>query len=114
MSEKLRRILAISLLLLFSMFTVGNIFCLHTHQSEGRVVVHSHPFLPSSHHSHTSSQFVALAIVNAIAFDDYGVVCHTFRNVLQANFDIEEYREFVFDKRVYVDALGLRGPPVVA
>ena len=114
MSEKFRKLLAISLLLLFSMFVVGNILCIHTHQNEGNIVVHSHPFLPSSQHSHTTSQLITLSIVNAISYYDYDVAGQLFGYVLQANFDIVEYCEFVLDKSVYVDAFGLRGPPLIA
>lgn len=70
MSEKVRKISVSLLLALFALFVCANTLCLHIHVDDGAIVAHSHPYLPSAHHSHSGSQSVGLALVNSMAFDD--------------------------------------------
>lgn len=72
MSEKVRKIAVSILLAVFALFVSADTLCLHTHVTDGGIVTHSHPYLPSSHHTHTSAQFAGIALVNALLFNDSG------------------------------------------
>lgn len=68
--ERRRRHIAALLLLIFAAFACGNTLCVHSHvNADGGVVTHSHPYLPSSGHSHSAAQLLTLAAVNAIGFE---------------------------------------------
>lgn len=58
------RILAASLLALFIAFFCGSHLCVHTHIVDGRLVAHSHPYLPSGHHSHSGAGITAISFIN--------------------------------------------------
>lgn len=70
MKERTHRLIAAMLLALFVTFIGGNTLCVHTHVGPKGIVTHSHPYLPSSQHSHTASQFDSLAAVNSLSFDN--------------------------------------------
>lgn len=72
MKEKARKIAASILLAVFAQFICANALCLHTHVSDGSVVTHSHPYLPSANHSHSGSQLAGIAIFNALVFNTSG------------------------------------------
>lgn len=70
MSESLRKIGVSLLLAVFALFVGANTFCIHTHVDDGVIVAHSHPYLPSAHHTHSGAQMASVAIINALSFDD--------------------------------------------
>lgn len=54
------------LLVLFALFFCGNTFFVHSHKLiDGHVEVHSHPYMPESHHSHSDPGFLGIAQLNA-------------------------------------------------
>lgn len=69
MKERTRKIAAAFLLILFAAFVGGNTLCVHTHIGPAGAVTHSHPYLPSSSHTHSVAQFETLALLNATTFD---------------------------------------------
>lgn len=71
MRERTRKILAACLLALFVAFVGGNTLCTHTHMGPQGMVTHSHPYLPSAHHSHSVAQFDTLAALNALNFESF-------------------------------------------
>lgn len=70
MSERARKVAVSLLLAVFALFVGANTLCLHIHVSDGAIVSHSHPYLPSAHHSHSGAQLAGIALVNSMAFDD--------------------------------------------
>jgi hypothetical protein len=52
---------------IFAWFYCGNTLFLHTHVAEGHKIVHSHPYLPSDSHSHSSQALQSIAAFNATA-----------------------------------------------
>ena len=65
MRSKQAKIQAWLLLGIFAFFFCGNTLCLHTHIIEGNKIVHSHPYIPSSHHSHSTQALESIAGFNA-------------------------------------------------
>ena len=60
------KIQALLLLAVFAFFYCGNALFMHTHILDGNtMVVHSHPYLPSGHHSHSSQALESIAGFNA-------------------------------------------------
>lgn len=48
-------------------YYVGNTAFIHTHTFQNYTITHSHPFIPGSHHSHSSGEEVeTIAMFNAI------------------------------------------------
>ncbi len=71
------RNIALTLLLIFAMFFCGNTFFVHVHSYDnGNRVVHSHPYLPGSAHSHSDSGLIGLAQMNA-ALNTLIIACRT-------------------------------------
>lgn len=58
------KIPALLLLGVFAFFYCGNTLFLHTHIIEGNKIVHSHPYLPSGTHSHSSQALESIAGFN--------------------------------------------------
>lgn len=65
MSKNPAKIPALLLLGVFVFFYCGNTLFLHTHEVEGTKIIHSHPYLPSSHHTHSSQAFQHIFGINA-------------------------------------------------
>lgn len=62
------RIIAAGLLLVFVNFMFANVLFTHTHSLDnGASITHSHPYLPSSHHSHSGTSLDNIAAMNAAA-----------------------------------------------
>lgn len=64
MIDKRLRNIALAVLLVFTFFYCGNVFFMHIHHDGGVSIVHSHPYLPSSHHSHNAGQYASIALAN--------------------------------------------------
>lgn len=57
-----------ALLLVFVNFMFSNAVFIHSHHlAGGRTVTHSHPYLPSSHHTHTSQSIDLISAFNCAA-----------------------------------------------
>lgn len=68
---------ALSLLLIFAMFFCGNTLFVHVHSYDnGNRVVHSHPYMPGSSHSHSDSGLLGLAQMN-VALGSIVLACRT-------------------------------------
>ncbi len=62
------RIVTSFILCLFVNFVFSNTVFMHTHvASDGRLVTHSHPYMPSAGHGHSAMQFDQIAGFNASA-----------------------------------------------
>lgn len=55
MQEKLKALLRIALVALFLSYYAGVTLFSHTHTYSWGKVTHSHPYIPSGHHSHTTA-----------------------------------------------------------
>ncbi len=108
------RIVAAALLLAFVNFTFANTLFMHTHSLDnGARVTHSHPYLPSSHHSHSGSTLDNIAAMNSAAV--------TMRASLPAGFHFVGGNSFVSldfadcEGTVFTASLScsLRAPPAV-
>lgn len=66
MKEKARSIFAVLLMALFVNFVFSNIVFTHTHKDGTYgVITHSHPYLPSSGHTHSHNSLDQIAGFNA-------------------------------------------------
>ena len=96
MKERTRRIAAALLLVVFAAF-----------------VTHSHPYLPSSHHSHTSAQFETIGLINSLSFDS-GSTPETYIPADVLSTAIVCGREATGTPGVSVALPDRRGPPSIA
>ncbi len=62
------KITALLLLGIFALFYCGNALFLHTHIIGDTTVVHSHPYLPSGHHSHSAQSLESITGFNSSLF----------------------------------------------
>lgn len=68
MKETLRRILTSFILCLFVNFVFSNSVFIHSHvAADGRLVTHSHPYIPTAGHGHSAMQLDQIASFNASA-----------------------------------------------
>lgn len=68
MKGRAAKILSAALLLVFVNFMFSNTVFVHYHLlSEGKIVAHSHPYNPSSHHTHTAKALDLIASLNLAA-----------------------------------------------
>ena len=67
MKKRLRNILAILTMLMFVNFVFSNTIFVHTHTDGDHSYTHSHPYLPSSGHSHSQNALNLIAGFNATA-----------------------------------------------
>lgn len=97
------------LLALFLSYQAGITFFTHTHDIDGYVFAHSHPYSGASH-NHSSSQLFSLAHISAY-WGDVVVDC----KCLAAGFIVEGTIGVVadvnFDAVAHLSGVGLRAPP---
>lgn len=112
MKEFFKRLFSILILVVFVNFVFSNVSYMHTHTlGDGSQVTHSHPYVPSSQHSHSSSQAGSITQANNIAagFDAPAVVSvqplMRELEIIYSDFDVA--RTLVEVMLVNV----LRGPP---
>ncbi|MDE6288027.1 MAG: hypothetical protein K2M00_04495 [Muribaculaceae bacterium] len=68
MKRSVLRTVAAGLLLVFVNFMFANVVFMHTHSLDnGASITHSHPYLPSSQHSHSGAALDNIAAMNAAA-----------------------------------------------
>lgn len=112
MSENRHKTLsALFLLILLMSYKVGVTMFVHTHNVDGTMVVHSHPFT-SNNHSHSSTQVIAigqLSSFNGLENTSYNEINVFHYSVEEINFS--EQNLFVINA---CDAsVSLRAPPAV-
>lgn len=112
MSERVRKIAASMLLAVFALFVSADTLCLHTHVSDGAIVTHSHPYLPSAHHSHSGSQAVSIALVNALMFSDCGCGINITFGCLTHAVSLSAYALPSKPQSSRFREISRRGPPV--
>ena len=54
------------LIALFVSYYASSAFFIHTHVIDGKTVTHSHPYLPSGHHTHSNAAFYLIQYLNQI------------------------------------------------
>lgn len=107
------RIFAVFLTFVFMNFVFMNTVFVHTHfLSDGSVVSHSHPYLPSSHHTHSSASLMSIAQFNAAAATMEGTAyyAHAFYETDWAVISPTIQIHFI---EINVIGKALRGPPAV-
>ena len=67
MKNRLRHIFAIVTMLVFVNFVFSNTVFMHTHSDGNQSYTHSHPYLPSSGHTHSQNAVSLIAGFNAVA-----------------------------------------------
>lgn len=85
----------------------------HTHlMSDGSAVSHSHPYLPSSQHSHSAASFLSIAQFNTTAATMEGTAyyAHAFYDTDWKDIATDVTIHF---KKINVINEALRGPPVL-
>lgn len=78
--------LQLHFLLWFVVYYAGSNFFTHTHQFEGRSVVHSHPFNDSNGHKHTTAEFSVISALTHFIATTSGWV--TIAGTFRVNFKI--------------------------
>lgn len=102
MKERTRRLTAALLLAVFAAFACGNTMFTHSHVgADGGVVTHSHPYLPSAHHTHSAALLLTLSAFNGIAFDG-GAPRWCVRGYIT-------FSRIQNDSKKYISAAGARG-----
>ncbi|RXE73989.1 hypothetical protein ED551_05655 [Muribaculaceae bacterium Isolate-013 (NCI)] len=111
MNSKVARILCAALLLVFVNFMFSNALFIHSHHlAGGRTVTHSHPYLPSSHHTHTSQSIDLISAFNCAASAADAAASPTLSAPHQCVVVMEPPRELSLTCAVTPTAR-LRGPP---
>lgn len=68
MRVKVSSILKCFLVILFLSYYGGTTLFTHTHTVDGVKITHSHPYLPSGHHSHSSTAFQQIEQLSNFVF----------------------------------------------
>lgn len=111
MKAKVIRITAIVTLLLFVNFMFSNTVFIHSHTTDdGRTVTHSHPYLPSSHHSHNAQSISLISLLNLTAASAVttNVAMHIHAPL---RYETIVYKYCVAATASYLQCSGLRSPP---
>lgn len=92
-------------------FMTANTIFMHTHRCiDGNVVTHSHPYVPSSHHTHSAQAFGAIDAFN-LAAGSLNTAAATVLPAASGVFVVIDFPSFI---RIYVGNtihFGLRAPP---
>ncbi len=94
-------------------FVFMNTVFVHTHfLSDGSAVSHSHPYLPSSHHSHSEASLLSIAQYNADAatMEGSAFYAHIFFETDWRDCACDVIIRFI---TINVLSEGLRGPPAL-
>lgn len=97
-----------SLILFFLYYYIGITAFVHTHRIANYTITHSHPFLPSSQHSHTTAEYETLSFLNMLIAEStpfFAIVlfCAVIEIIHQHN-HLSTYR-----RRLFLPLF--RGPP---
>ena len=102
-----RNLSGLLLLALFVGYFISISFFFHSHTIDGVVVVHSHPFSTSDHHSHSTnvlnfiqhiSHFLTLAVFAAFLFlcnCNFFRIINTYCSVV---LDIADFKYYIFSR----------------
>lgn len=90
-----------------------NTVFVHTHLlDDGSAISHSHPYIPSSHHTHSYASLMSIAQFNAAAATMEGSLSYDI-----TRFD-PDWKDIVYDVLIHfikinVRSEALRGPPML-
>lgn len=109
MNRKIVYILRLLLGTLFLSYYASTVFFSHTHQIDGQTIHHSHPYLPSAQHSHSSASFHLIESLSHLLFVGGTFYLLFFSTLLNRRFKITTK---VFNTVSFSPHSPLRGPPV--
>lgn len=113
MKKSLHKVFVALLIGVFVNFVFANTVFVHTHTGlDGRAVTHSHPYLPSSGHTHSAASLSLIAAFNAAAAAFEGSYV-TPMFVHDACFGCVSDRLRCDCVALKADARVLRGPPLL-
>ena len=107
------KVFAVLLTCVFVNFVFMNTVFVHTHlMADGTAISHSHPYLPSSTHTHSAASLMSIAQFNAAVTTMESSVCHA--HVFCCN----EWESAVVNDslqciKINVISETLRGPPAL-
>lgn len=117
MKQRFKEISAYLLLALFASYYVSTSFFLHTHVVDGKTVVHSHFYFPSTEnkapsHQHSIHAFGAISFLSHFFFTGlfFTFSLHVFNRYLHHH----KYRKnsYPYFQQIFVRSNGLRAPPL--
>lgn len=112
MTERENRFIATMLLSLFVLFFSANTFFVHVHDDDSGRIVHSHPYMPGTGHSHTCASFQSIALANSALNTMEGAAENCF-STPECDRVIFESFNIGFVKISIYKCKKLRAPPVV-
>jgi len=117
MRQRFKEISAYLLLALFASYYVSTSFFLHTHVVDGKTVVHSHFYFPSTEnkaasHQHSIHAFGAISFLSHFFFTGsfFTFSLYVFNRYLHHH----KYRKnsYSYFQQIFVRSNGLRAPPL--
>lgn len=109
MHRKIVYILRLLLGTLFLSYYASTLFFSHTHQVDEQIIRHSHPYLPSAHHSHTSVSFHLIESLSHLLFVGGTFYLLFFSTVLNRSF---KTTKATYNTVYFSPHSPLRGPPI--
>lgn len=105
------KILKLLLLAFFIAYYSTSTLFVHTHKYAGGTITHSHPFLPSAKHSHTTSEYQLIDHINHLVF--WGAIVA----LVFLSLPILYFKKYILSRPFYLYhrpgfAVLKRGPPV--
>lgn len=97
-------------MIVFVNFVFSNTVFIHTHFEGNHSYTHSHPYLPSSNHSHSQNVLNLIAGFNAVAAAFQGVTSLNIQQPVTPTSTVD-YIFITEISRGSVLSLALRGPP---
>ncbi len=92
-------------------FVMANTVFMHTHRCfDGHTVTHSHPYLPSAHHTQSQQALDSLSIFNAVA-GSMDVSPYVSVADAESAFTVIADKCLVFVTVAFLRVSGLRDPP---
>lgn len=65
MKKAAARVLSVLMMIALAYFMTANTVFMHSHRcADGNYIAHSHPYVPSSHHTHSAEAFGSIATFN--------------------------------------------------
>lgn len=113
MKQSLRKILALSLLLLFASYYAGATLFIHSHSIDGEQIVHSHPIFGGEGSSHSHSKAEINLIANLTSFALVVVAAIALSQVYVEMLGVFATPVVVADDLYKGHRAQLRAPPVI-
>lgn len=106
--KNVQRKLGVLLIAIFMGYFASTNFFPHTHTVEGRLVAHSHPYLPSAHHTHSASAVDCIAYLSVLL-----LILVAATPLFLFSFKLCGHYSFVeqIPEKYFVSDCLLRGPP---